>query len=101
MPFWYFQIEQKTNEIFIEISDLASTEVKSKKLGHLIYKVLIFWEGHKILRNLHLSFDWHYIGQKWGGDFPNFVAFSEYMKFTMHMFLETLFQNILFKYDEN
>ena len=26
-------------------------------------KVHIFWEGHKILRNLHLTFDWHYIGQ--------------------------------------
>ena len=25
------------------------------------FKVHIFWEGHKILRNLHLSFDWHYI----------------------------------------
>ena len=29
-----------------------------------IHKVRIFWEGHKILRNLHLTFDWHYIGQK-------------------------------------
>ena len=28
------------------------------------WKVHIFWEGHKILRNLHLTFDWHYIGQK-------------------------------------
>ena len=27
-------------------------------------KVHIFWEGHKILRNLHLTFDWHYTGQK-------------------------------------
>ena len=27
-------------------------------------KVHIFWEGHKILWNLHLTFDWHYIGQK-------------------------------------
>ena len=24
-------------------------------------KVHVFWEGHKILRNLHLIFDWHYI----------------------------------------
>ena len=30
----------------------------------MIYKVHIFWEGHKILRNLHLTFDWQYIGQK-------------------------------------
>ena len=27
-------------------------------------KVHIFWEGHKILQNLHLTFDWHYIGKK-------------------------------------
>ena len=25
------------------------------------HKVHIFWEGHKILRNLYLTFDWHYI----------------------------------------
>ena len=28
-----------------------------------------FWEDHKILQNLHLTFDWHYMGQKYGGDF--------------------------------
>ena len=27
-------------------------------------KVRIFREGHKILRNLHLTFNWHDIGQK-------------------------------------
>ena len=27
----------------------------------VISKIHIFWEGHKILRNLHLTFDWHYI----------------------------------------
>ena len=26
-----------------------------------IIKVHIFWEGHKILQNLHLTFDWHYL----------------------------------------
>ena len=30
----------------------------------MIIKVHIFWEGHKILRNIHLTFDWHYIGKK-------------------------------------
>ena len=34
---------------------------KNKKID---FKVHIFWEGHKILRNLYLTFDWHYIGQK-------------------------------------
>ena len=45
------------------------------------FKVHIFWEGHKILRNFHQLFDWQYIGQIIGGDLPNFVAFSEYINF--------------------
>ena len=36
----------------------------------------IFWEGHKILRNLHLTFDWHYIGQGegWREDFAKYCG---------------------------
>ena len=46
-------------------------------------KVHIFWEGHKILQNLHRRFDWHCIGQIYGADF---VALSEYMNFiTMYI----------------
>ena len=26
------------------------------------------------MRNLHLTFDWHYIGQKYGGDFTKFCG---------------------------
>ena len=37
-------------------------------------KVHIFWEGHKILRNLHQLFDWQYIGQIIGGDFAKFFG---------------------------
>ena len=33
-----------------------------------MFKVHIFWEGHKILRNLHRRFDWHYIGQLYSGE---------------------------------
>ena len=36
-------------------------------------KVHIFWEGHKILRNLLLTFDWYYIGQKEVKILQNFV----------------------------
>ena len=32
-------------------------------------KVHIFWEGHKILRNLPRKFDWH-----WSGDFSKFCG---------------------------
>ena len=45
-------------------------------------KVHIFWEDHKILRNLlHQLFDWQYIGQIMVEILQNFVAFSEYMNF--------------------
>ena len=38
------------------------------------FKVLIVWEAHKMLRNLHRRFDWHYIGQIYGGDFAKFYG---------------------------
>ena len=41
----------------------------------------MFWEGHKILRNLHLTFDYSTYSQKLGEDFAKFCAFSEYMNF--------------------
>ena len=44
-------------------------------------KVHIFWEGHKILRNIHLTFDWHNLGQKWNGDFAQFCGLLR-MNFT-------------------
>ena len=46
-------------------------------------KVHISWEGHKIVRNLPLTFDWlvHTVKSK-GKISQNFVAFSEYMNFT-------------------
>ena len=37
-------------------------------------KVHLFWEGHKILRNLHRRFDCYYIGQIYGGDFAKFCG---------------------------
>ena len=40
-----------------------------RTFGLFYNKVHIFWEGYKILRNLPLTFDWHYIGQKLGEDF--------------------------------
>ena len=40
------------------------------------FKVHVFWEGHKILQDLHCRFDWHYIEQIYCGDFTHF---SEYM----------------------
>ena len=48
-------------------------------------EVHILWKGHKILRNLHLTFDWYYTGQKLDIS-QNRVAFSEYMNLQcLHM----------------
>mgnify|MGYP006864198437 CR=1 FL=1 len=41
-------------------------------------KVHVFWEGHKILRTLHLTFVLCSANQK---QVEEFVAFSEYMNF--------------------
>ena len=38
------------------------------------FKVHIFWEGHKILKNLHLTFDCMYCSQKLGEDFAKFCG---------------------------
>ena len=51
----------------------------------LTVKVHIFWEGHKILQNLPLTFD--YSKRK---ILQNFVAFSEYMKLTVGTVKSTL-----------
>ena len=40
----------------------------------IIDKVHIFWEGHNILRNLHLTFDYSTYSQKLGEDFAKFCG---------------------------
>ena len=48
----------------------------------LVFKVHIFWEGRKILRNLPLTFDYSTYSQTNGEDFTKFVVFSGYMNFS-------------------
>ena len=60
----------RTIRIFNKAIILSYFENYSTKVG----KVHIFWEGHKILRNLHQLFDWQYIGQIFGGDFAKFCG---------------------------
>ena len=43
-----------------QYTSILNSTVLIKKLA---YKVHIFWEGQKVLRNINLNFDWHYIGQ--------------------------------------
>ena len=58
-------------------------------IGSLV-KVHIFWEGHKILRNFPLIFDYSTHRSK-GKILQNFVAFSEYMNFKSIVILEDIF----------
>ena len=54
------------------------------KISTHLYKVHIFWEGQKILRNLHLIFDWHYIGQREGEDVAKFGGLLRIYEFYCH-----------------
>ena len=42
------------------------------------YLIHIFWEGHKILRNLHLTFVCMYCRQKQGGDFAKLCGLTNF-----------------------
>ena len=44
-----------------EMIGITNTNTRTKTT---LDKVHIFREGHRILRNLNLTFDWHYRGQK-------------------------------------
>ena len=61
--FWCFQFSQKTNENNSTWGTIISSKVNFFLRFWVENKVHIFWEVHKILRNLHCRFDWHYIGQ--------------------------------------
>ena len=52
-------------------------------------KVHKFWEGHKILRNLHLTFVCMYCRLQ------KILAFSEYMNFLHNFYRTIFFQNII------
>ena len=67
---WCAVFQQLTN---YDVVALLQNGVK-KILKDNFFKVHIFWEGHKILWNLHRRFDWHYIGQIYGGDFAKFCG---------------------------
>ena len=58
-------------------------------------KVHIFWDGHKILRNLHRRFDCYYMGQIYGGDFAKNLWPSQNiwtLSFNIHTYLSIRYQ---------
>ena len=48
------------------------------------HKVHIFWEGHNFLQSLKRRFVLCFNGQIYNGILQDFVAFSEYMNFSLH-----------------
>ena len=69
-------------------------------------KVHIFWEGHKILRNLHLTFDCMYCSQNLGEDFAKILWPSQnvwslqlrkYLEHRLHHRLSKLVRSVFLK----
>ena len=58
----------------------------------------IFWEGHKILRNLHLTFDCMYCSQKLGEDFAKFCGLLRIYELYTRVFSWLLFVTIARNY---
>ena len=74
-PIWPIFWSQSLNLIWPDLTQnlgqlgwvspkIGSDLVALKETEVVVHKVHIFWESHKILQNLHLTFDWHYIGHK-------------------------------------
>ena len=73
-----FHIEPKKGWKYVTIvSNLTSSAV------YFLEKVRIFWEGHKILQNLHLTFVCMYLDKSKVDISQNLVAFSKYTNFTV------------------
>ena len=64
------QFTQKMKRHFSRES--TSLNITAERMEPRGIKVHIFWEGHKILRNLPFTFDWMYCSQKKGKDFAKF-----------------------------
>ena len=62
----------------------------------VLNKVLIFWEGHKILRNIHLLLTTVHTVKSKVKISQNFVAFSEYMNFITINEIRQVFSPICF-----
>ena len=69
-PLWLFWL----SDYFVICNITICIQSVCILLNILCFKVHIFWEGHKILRNLHRLFDRQYIGQIIGGDFAKFCG---------------------------
>ena len=70
MPFHYLKLVVWIFAHFLQVPHCKNTGSADTQLS----KVHIFWEGHKILRNLHLTFDCSTYSQNLGEDFAKFCG---------------------------
>ena len=73
--FWNSRLKAENLQNVWYLFDTFIQTVKSQTnaaCAHKPDKVHIFWEGHKILQNLSLTFDCMYCSQKLGEDFLKF-----------------------------
>ena len=60
---------------YMFIVHVCSADYRKALLSiRFVFKVHIFWEGHKILRNLLLTFDYSTYSLKLGEDFAKFCG---------------------------
>ena len=78
----------------IRIAAKLKVNIWQSIFNNFLFKVHIFWEGHKILRNLHRRFDRYYIGQIYGGDFAKICGllriYELYLKFLSYLYLKCI-----------
>jgi hypothetical protein len=79
--YFYFELTHKYLLYLKLVSLLLALDRKRQSFGHE-GKVHIFWEGYKILRNLHLTLSYVVPVKSKVEISQNFVAFSEYMNFS-------------------
>ena len=89
----YFCFAMKRKLVFILLHICVFHQSMQRKLWDI--KVHIFWDDHKILRNLHRRFDCYYMGQIYGGDFAKNLWPSQNiwtLSFNIHTYLSIRYQ---------
>ena len=74
--FWHRKIESLWNREFVKFPTMSWTPQNDRDLKTIrfSFKVHVFWEGHIILRNIHLRFVLSSNGQIYSGDFAKFCG---------------------------
>ena len=92
----YFQFRFYLMAIYRESTQYLNSWWAFKLQWYFFVKVHIFWEGHKILQNLHQLFDWQYIGQTIGRDFEKICGLLRIYELYYYLCIAWWFHEFLF-----